>query len=56
METPDKSRDDDRLKPPGEGKPPKQERDLDEALDDTFPASDPLPVTPKADPPIPPRK
>jgi hypothetical protein len=55
MEMPDKSRDDERVKPPKDEEQPQEEQDLDEALYDTFPASDPLPVTPTAEPKVPPR-
>lgn len=39
-----------RVTPPAEAEQTKEEQDLDEALYDTFPASDPLPVTPQAEP------
>jgi hypothetical protein len=50
IEMADKFGDDKRVKPLEEKEQSKEEQDLDEALYDTFPASDPLPVTPKADP------
>jgi hypothetical protein len=44
-----------RVKPPANEEQTKEEQDLDEALYDTFPASDPVSVTQKGEPTAPPR-
>jgi hypothetical protein len=42
-----------RVKPPADEEQTKEEQDLDEALYDTFPASDPLPASREETPPPP---
>lgn len=49
------SRDDKRVKPPADAEETKEEQDLDEALYDTFPASDPVSVIQKDEPTAPAR-
>ena len=51
----DKFDSDERVKPPAEEEQTKEEQDLDEALYDSFPASDPVSVVQKGEPTAPPR-
>lgn len=51
----DNSTDEKRVKPPRNEPRTKEEQDLDEALYDTFPASDPVSVIQKGEPTTPPR-
>jgi hypothetical protein len=56
MEMSGKTDQDRRVIPPSGRNEPKQERDLDEALYDSFPASDPVSATQKGEPTSPPRE
>ncbi len=51
----DKLDPDERVKPPADEEQTKEEQDLDEALYDSFPASDPVSVVQKGEPTAPPR-